>query len=274
MIESTCPQCGQRCVAEDEWAGKQGPCPFCSHPMTFVPGTVAARNAAPPPLYVAAAFPPSPRMMGPLILPQRISKRSYIGSIAAGTVLGVILIIAGYAIIVPAAIHQAEQSSQQTMRGPSDPYYEGQRDNPKPPGPEFGEAMMAGSLLIGGGWLCLLYGWIIGMILLYKMWNAIRCGPARTTPGEAVGYMFIPFFNVYWMFQAYWGWTKDYNQFVRLRNLKAPPMPEGLALTMCILGLIPFVAIANLLLHPLLLTEGCDGINALAALSSPSHTQA
>src|SRR5688572_3268734 len=41
-------------------------------------------------------------------------------------------------------------------------------------------------------------------VLLYKSWAAIRDGEARTSPAAAVGLSFVPFFNLYWIFQAWY----------------------------------------------------------------------
>jgi len=40
--------------------------------------------------------------------------------------------------------------------------------------------------------------------VVYKAWEAIQNGHARTSPGKAVGFLFIPCFSLYWMFPAYW----------------------------------------------------------------------
>ena len=59
------------------------------------------------------------------------------------------------------------------------------------------------------------------------MWAAIQDGYARTTPGKAIGFMFIPFFNIYWMFQAIWGYSKDYNNFSNGMLLRQNLYPKG-----------------------------------------------
>ena len=88
------------------------------------------------------------------------------------------------------------------------------------------------SLLLG------ILGAVLGLILIHRMWQAIQAGPARTTPGKAVGFLFIPCFNLYWIFVALWGWAMDYNQFIRSRGIRAPGMPQQLALILCILVLV------------------------------------
>ncbi len=67
-------------------------------------------------------------------------------------------------------------------------------------------------------------------VLIYKMWSGIQDGYARTTPGKAVGFLFIPFFNFYWGFQALWGFSKDYNRYIQRHSLRAPKLREGLFL--------------------------------------------
>ncbi len=129
----------------------------------------------------------------------------------------------------------------------------------------------AGMPFVCIGFLFLIYGVVIICVLLYKMWDAIQDGPARTTPGKAVGFMFIPLFNLYWMFQAWWGWTKDYNAYAEMKGLPLPRMPEGIALAMCILtlcGFVPlvniFAGLANIVLMIVFYNAGINGVNAIA----------
>ena len=75
------------------------------------------------------------------------------------------------------------------------------------------------------------------MLFIYRMWQAIQGFPARTTPGLAVGFMFLPFFNIYWIFQVYWGWAKDYNAYTTKSRLFHVRTSEGMALAVCITAL-------------------------------------
>jgi hypothetical protein len=88
-------------------------------------------------------------------------------------------------------------------------------------------------------------------VLLYKMWGTIQAGPARTTPGKAIGFMLIPLFNVYWLFVAVAGLAKDLNAFAKQRNLKARPAAEGLTMAACIMAILPCVSVADIVLLPL-----------------------
>ena len=93
----------------------------------------------------------------------------------------------------------------------------------------------------------------------------------RTTPGAAIGLLFVPFFNLYWVFQAIWGFAKDYNQFIQRHGIKAAGIPEGLFLAYCILcltGGIPMLGmilvLVNFALGLVMISKICDAVNAVA----------
>jgi len=110
---------------------------------------------------------------------------------------------------------------------------------------------------------------VMGNILIYKLWATIQDGPVRTTPGKAVGFLFIPFFNLYWVFQAIWGWSVDFNKYTAERGIAARRVPEGMALTLCIISVIPYVNIlaspVTLVISWIYLSKAIDGANAVRA---------
>ncbi|MGD2125640.1 MAG: hypothetical protein PVG99_06135 [Desulfobacteraceae bacterium] len=124
---------------------------------------------------------------------------------------------------------------------------------------------------------------LIKSILVYKMWAAIQDGHTRTSPGKAVGFLFIPYFNLYWVFRAFWGFAKDYNAFVSRYSIDVPKSPTGLFLAYCILTILlilvpvsvaraqtpvlaflPFV-IAWYAVGLFMIMKICDAVNALPA---------
>lgn len=149
-----------------------------------------------------------------------------------------------------------------------------------------------GMLMVPASWLSLL-SVVVLLILIYKMWAAIQGAGARTSAGKALGFMFIPLFNLYWAFQVWWGWTKDYNRIAQRDNVELPRMPEGIALAICVLPLVStalvvagfivgglegmaaggfgnigmqasmVVGLLNTILTAVLFSKICDGINAL-----------
>ncbi len=113
---------------------------------------------------------------------------------------------------------------------------------------------------------------IIELVFLYKMWEAIQDGHARTTPGKAFGFMFIPIFNLYWHFPVYWGFAKDFNKLILRRGLSITPISEGLFLSFPILlfcSFIPFInfltGIAYMIIHLCIINTACNKINELYA---------
>jgi hypothetical protein len=78
-------------------------------------------------------------------------------------------------------------------------------------------------------------GAVISYILLYRLWHIIQDGAARTSPGKAVGFCFIPFFNLYWVYVAIVGLVKDMNAYCNQHNIEGPRANEGLALTWFVL---------------------------------------
>jgi hypothetical protein len=82
------------------------------------------------------------------------------------------------------------------------------------------------------------------------------------TPGKAVGLLFVPFWNLYWIFVAIRGLAVKANRYKLLAGIQGKPMSEGLAQAYCVLtlcGLIPFVgillALPNLVVYYLFILD-------------------
>lgn len=56
-------------------------------------------------------------------------------------------------------------------------------------------------------------------MLLYRCWMIIQDGEARTTPGRAVGFLFVPFFNLYWIHVVTVGLAEDMNRYCEARKI-------------------------------------------------------
>ncbi len=97
---------------------------------------------------------------------------------------------------------------------------------------------------------------VLQFIMLYRFWAIIQDGRARSTPGKAVGFCFIPFFNFYWIFEAIHGLANDLNTYARERNIAAEPVSTGLSLAWCILTLLTIIPYLGLLfILPLTIIE-------------------
>ena len=105
-------------------------------------------------------------------------------------------------------------------------------------------------VFVGVGIPFLIASIVFDCIILYRLWWLLQDHGARTTPGKAVGFCFIPFFCFYWWFVAYLGVAKDTNAYMDNDGIDGPRMSCGLAMFVCIIaiisstiGLIPMVAI-------------------------------
>jgi hypothetical protein len=73
--------------------------------------------------------------------------------------------------------------------------------------------------------VCALLSILMQLRVLHKCWMAIQDGNARTTPGKAIGLLFVPFYALFWASQAYPGFASDYNQLIQRRELRCRPQP-------------------------------------------------
>ncbi|PKO00623.1 MAG: hypothetical protein CVU42_03515 [Chloroflexi bacterium HGW-Chloroflexi-4] len=102
---------------------------------------------------------------------------------------------------------------------------------------------LAGSLVTFG--LSAIASMVLFYIILYRHWQLIQDGYARTTPGKAVGFLFIPFFNLYWIFEAFPGLIRDTNAYIQRHALPIKMQDAGLATAFCILTLLCLVPYLN-----------------------------
>ena len=81
--------------------------------------------------------------------------------------------------------------------------------------------------------------------------------------GKGIGFMFIPFFNFYWLFRFVLGVTDRLNFQFRLRG-QPPPISRELALASCIVHLIPYINIVGfLLLEPIVAAQWQSATNKI-----------
>lgn len=138
---------------------------------------------------------------------------------------------------------------------------------------DVGKMGIAGLILFAGALMNVLSA-IPMYIYLYRAWSCLKPGGfARTTPGAAIGFLFIPFFNMYWIFQSFLGLAKDWNKTVATySDLKsAPRMPEGVFLTFCIGCFVP--PLAFIMIFPVM-SRICNGINFFAFRPKPGQYSA
>jgi hypothetical protein len=114
-------------------------------------------------------------------------------------------------------------------------------------------AAMAGLLPLFG-LVFLVVALVAALVWLHKAWSSVpdqmRYNDAGRwiTPGQAVGYNFIPFYNLYWVFVANLGLCEAINRTLVAQG-KQPKAPKGLAIAACVSQLVPY---CNLLVGPIL----------------------
>lgn len=126
-----------------------------------------------------------------------------------------------------------------------------------------------GGLIYMLGLMILLVSTVFFYINLHRAWNCLQAGAPRTTPGKAVGFLFIPFFNIYWLFVAFAGLSKDWNRVIASHPdlQQAPKFNDTMFLLFCIGAFFPPLAL--IAIFPIM-SQICKGINFFAARRNPN----
>ncbi|MBN2019190.1 MAG: hypothetical protein JW749_03075 [Sedimentisphaerales bacterium] len=83
-------------------------------------------------------------------------------------------------------------------------------------------------MFFAGADVFLIFSVLIELMLFYRMWAAIKDSQTSITPGRAVGFLFIPVFNIYWALCMVIGFAEDYNSFIRRRGITAKSLPMAI----------------------------------------------
>lgn len=90
-----------------------------------------------------------------------------------------------------------------------------------------GETLSGGAIIIG---FCVAVGCLIAWAVFhYGLWQLLPEQFRETIPGKAVGFLFIPFFNCYWVFRSYMGVNRGLNRLAEANGLPPPRANVGLA---------------------------------------------
>lgn len=141
-------------------------------------------------------------------------------------ILGVLLAVPGFAAFIMGAVMEDEGN------------------------PDGAAIAMVGLLVCLVGCLPASGAWVLGCVQIYRWWRQIQDGFATTGPGKAVGFLFIPLFNMYWQFVAYWNLAKDLRSFMDRNAIAGPRPAPALAMTVCIASCCAAVPYAGCLVYP------------------------
>ena len=125
------------------------------------------------------------------------------------------------------------------------------------------------------GFFLLISHFAVVLHLTYKMWFSIQDMYARTTPGKAIGLLFLPFFNIYWLYQVLVGFVDDYNNFINRNQIETPKLQRGAFVAYyvfyiagTILSPIPLISLLFILIYlifgSIIISMVCDAVNAVS----------
>ena len=100
-------------------------------------------------------------------------------------------------------------------------------------------------MILGGlGLILLVTASVIVFVRLYQLWRFIigvspfmGLAPSIATPGRAVGYLFIPLFNLYWVFIVLGKLPRDLNAMAQASDIRIR-IPSGLGIAAATLSAI------------------------------------
>jgi predicted Zn finger-like uncharacterized protein len=307
-MKTQCPNCKARFNVDDKFAGKQAKCPKCVKPFTIAPFIDAPVEPA-----VAVAAPikppaPAPIAEAPAKVPEPISPPVKSPEPVTPPARKPESIAAPAKIAEP--VKEAKPAARPASKALSKIVFVYSWA---------GVRIIAGILAGFGLMLALRKGGhvnsikafaaadvflvgsvLIELLLFYKMWAPIQDGKSSISPGRAVGFLFIPVFNIYWALSMVIGFAEDYNSFINKRSIKTKELPTTLFMiyafvfmltilfvTTPMIGIFAFVkliyraftgypdfawpllifvlvaGIAHFITYTLVATKTCNAINAL-----------
>jgi predicted Zn finger-like uncharacterized protein len=231
-MKTQCPNCKARFNVNDKFVGKQAKCPKCANPFTIQP-FVETPAKSPAPVEPPAPATPPVKIPEPVVPPVKIAAPVEAPAKVA-------------APITPPAKVTAPKKPPVKIAEPA------KEEKPESKAPiKSGLSktvfvycwivvrIIAGVLAALGLMLAtrkgahstlmmtfaaadvfLLCSVAVELMLYYKMWSAIADSEASISPGKAIGFLFIPVFNIYWALLMFTGFTEDYNLFIHRRSLK------------------------------------------------------
>jgi hypothetical protein len=137
-----------------------------------------------------------------------------------------------------------------------------------------------GQPIIFLGFLLLIAANIYALVVVYRCWSAIQDGTTDVTPGAAIARLFLPLYNVYWIFVTYKRLATETQTYLREKTSGiASPISGGLSVTYCILTLLSFIpglgvlaALVNMIVVSVLIFQWTAFLRLVSQpISSPSR---
>jgi predicted Zn finger-like uncharacterized protein len=239
-MKTQCPHCKAKFNANEKFIGKQAKCPKCAKPFTIeavieTPVVVAAPAKSPepvvPPAKSAEAVATTSAEPAKEEKPKAkaVSKTVFVYCWIAVWIIAGIFSVLGLALAI-------RKGSHSTLI----------------------ETFAAADVFL----VCSV---LIELALYYKMWAAIQDDQASISPVKAVGFLFVPVFNIYWALFMLIGFAEDYNSFIQRRSVKTKELPIAIFLMYAFV----FVLTAIVLTTPMICVFKFVGLISRAFIADP-----
>lgn len=128
------------------------------------------------------------------------------------------------------------------------------------------------SLMLFRGLGLILYagGYVQFLIVHYHSWAMLPPKVATTTPGKAVGFLFIPVFHFYWVFVSFYNLASDANrtlEALKVKNQRVNPgIGTGLAISWILMSfpeIWPLAVVASIVMTLLLIQQVAPVMDAI-----------
>jgi hypothetical protein len=223
-------------------ADYQQPSPAATTPMIPSTPTTQAVTGVPVPSSLAAQQQAANPYQSPVADPQQLGEGLYPATIKKGGSMGLWCMLLFGGILCIALGMMVSGVFSQDLGASTDKT----------------QAMIGlGLVLLGYG--CMAFSGILTYIYLYRAWKCLQPGGATVSPGAAIGFLFIPLFNIYWIFKAIGGLPRQWNQITSAypNTKNAPKLSIGAFVCML---LIPIIG------QMIWLSQITKGLNFMAGL--------
>jgi predicted Zn finger-like uncharacterized protein len=226
-MKTQCPHCKAKFSTSEQSVGKQAKCPKCVKPFTI-------ESFIETPAKIAESAAPSVKSAVPAAIPAKSAKAVTATSAEpvkveksnAKTLSKTVFVYCWIAVRIIAGIFGALGLVLAIRKG-------------------------ANSTLIAtfaAADVFLICSVLIEMLLFYKMWAAIQDDQTSVSPAKAVGFLFVPVFNIYWALYMVPGFAEDYNAFIQRRSVKTQDLP----LILFLIYAVVFILAATVVTTPMI----------------------
>lgn len=107
---------------------------------------------------------------------------------------------------------------------------------------------------------------VTGFVFVSRMWGSLSDHGGRMGGASSWLLLFVPLFNLYWIFQVFPGFATDFNRAAENAGIRSR-VSFGLMVTYVLLSWVPVV---GLLLFSVVIWQVCRGVTALHATPAPA----